>query len=269
MNLFDFVKPECVAIDDTIRDKAAALQRIAELAHGHPALAQTSLDAIRAGLEQREAVGTTGFGGRIAIPHCRLGAVEAFVVGLLVVPGGAHFEAMDGQSVQLFAFIIGPERESNEHIRILSSISQVLVRPEAVREILAEKSPETVRESFLRHAGDEVDPEGREGRHLFHVFIEAEDVFRDILQIFASLAWSTTVIETRNVSAYLSKLPLFAGFWSDDPLGFSRAILALVPKKLTNETMRRIERITGPLDQASGVLVTVQEVFYSAGRLES
>jgi len=36
---------------------------------------------------------------------------------------------------------------------------------------------------------------------------------------------------------------------------------------LTNETIRQIETIAGDLNNRTGVMVTVQDVFYSAGSL--
>ena len=46
------------------------------------------------------------------------------------------------------------------------------------------------------------------------------------------------------------------------------AIIAVVEKAMTNELIRRIERVTGKLDNCSQVMVIVQEAFYAAGSLE-
>ncbi len=37
---------------------------------------------------------------------------------------------------------------------------------------------------------------------------------------------------------------------------------------LTNETVRRLEDVTGKLDECSDVSISVQDIFYSAGRLQ-
>ena len=60
---------------------------------------------------------------------------------------------------------------------------------------------------------------------------------------------------------------LFAGLWADNPKRFSQLIVALVHKRTANETVRRIERITGPLKDRSDVLLIVQDVFYCAGAI--
>ena len=100
------------------------------------------------------------------------------------------------------------------------------------------------------------------------MFVQNEDLFRSILQVFASMESSSVVVsETENTRRFLSKMPLFAGFWSDDAQPFSRLIVGLVEKRRTNELIRRIETVTGELDDRTDVLLTVQETAYSAGAL--
>lgn len=268
--LLNVLRPECVAAGITLSDKSSALIQIAHIAKKSPVLKDVPEKDIVKGLEQREALGSTGFKGGIAIPHCRLGSVPDFVVGLISVPRGVDFDALDGERVKLIAFIIGPARESDEHIHLLSGISQVLNIPGAVKEMVAKPSSEALRESFLRRVRDEVDEGKDTGRHIFHVFVQNEDLFRNILQVFGGMESSSAVVlDAENTIAYLSKLPLFAGFWADQPRSFSRVIIALVTKRMTNETIRRIERITGPLKNCADVLVTVQNLFYGAGSLKA
>ncbi len=270
MNLFDILRLECIATGVELADKSAALRAIAGLSKKSHLLRDVDEAEILDGFERREELGTTGFGDGIAIPHCRLEGVSDFVVGIVTVPSGVDFEAMDGGDVRLIVFIVAPARETNEHLRVLSAISQVLRIPGAVEEILSETDPEAVRESFLRYARDEVDTKGHANKHLFHLFVQDEDVFRELLNTFAGMeSASITVIESKNSREYLAKMPLFAGLWSDRYAGFSRTIIATVDKTMTNEVIRRIESVTGRLDDAAQVMVTIQEVFYTAGSLET
>ena len=41
----------------------------------------------------------------------------------------------------------------------------------------------------------------------------------------------------------------------------------VIDKGLTNESIRRVESVTGDLNECSGVMVTVQELSYSIGSL--
>jgi PTS system nitrogen regulatory IIA component len=268
MNLINVLRTECVQAGAECDSREAVLEAIAKLAKQSPALANADEAAIRKGLSDREELSTTGFGNGIAIPHCRLEGVENFVVGILAVPGGAEFAAMDGKVVKLFVFIIAPASGSNEHIKILSAISQVLNVPGHVAEMVAAPTAEVLAENFLRHVRDEADPKQHDNKNLFRVQIQDEDLFHDVLKIFAGFNASTVMVSEAEPSAnYIQKMPLFAGFWSDKHNDFCKVILATVDKKDTNETIRRIEQHTGSLDDRDDILLTVQELFYCAGGL--
>ena len=268
MKLINVWRKECVVVGARFGDKAEALRRIVQAAKNSPILKDVSEAEILSGLQERESLGSTGFGGGIAIPHCRLGSVSDFVVGLITIPQGVDFKAPDKKDVKLIVFIIAPQQESNDHIRLLSAVSQTLLVPGAVEEILAGQSSQAVVESFLRHSRIQLETAEPEGKSLFHVFIQQEDAFRDILSMLAGVASSSLVVlDVENAGAYLSKVPLFAGIWRDSSARFGRVIIAVVEKGLTNENIRRIESITGDLGNRKDIMVTVQPIFYSAGSL--
>ena len=268
MNVLHVVRRECVASGLSPADKSAALREIARLAAVSGVLEGVSADEIEKGLREREELGTTGFGKGIAIPHCRLDSAGEFVVGAISIPDGVEFDSMDGDEVKLAVFIVGPADNSSEHIRILSTFSRVLSSADAVREMVSAQSDEALYESLARHLRDEPKPSEGEDKSLFHVFVQDEDLFREILEVFgATEPRFTAVMDMQNAASYLTNVPLFAGLWSDNPRSFSRVIVSLVRKRMTNELVRRIEGITGPLSKTDRVLVTVQDVFFSAGSL--
>ena len=271
MQVLSALSPNCMAAQVTLADKSDALRCVARLAKGADMLANVTEAEILAGLEQREMLGTTAFGGGIAIPHCRLDNVEGFVVGLITVPDGVAFDAADGEDVRLIASIIGHPRPSNEHVHILSGISQALMVPGAVDELLAAPTTEALLESMTRYVRDEpdVDDEHPE-RNLFHVFVQDESMFEDLLGILNGLgATSIVVVNAENAGVYLSRAPLFADMWATQPERFCQIIVATVSQSLTNEAIRRIERATGPLKDRQDVMVTVQNIFYAAGSVGS
>jgi PTS system nitrogen regulatory IIA component len=269
MKLLNVLRKESMRTHSRAQSKRDAIDQVVEAAKSCDVLMHVSAEDILDGLLKREELGSTGFGGGIAIPHCRLPNVNEFVVGMMTFSDGVDFDALDGKPVSLLVFIVAPDSQSDAHIRLLSGISQVLSIPGAVDEMTAESSTEGLYESFLRHVRDEVQADQQDQRSLFHVFVQDEDFFRDILQIFSGMQTSTAVVmDTQNAAAYLSKLPLFSAFWTDNPRDFNRLIVAVVSRNMVNETIRRIERITGPLKERTGIMVTVQDLFYAAGRIE-
>ncbi len=270
MKLADVLHKECVAVNAQLSDKAEALRQVAGLAKKSSILESVSEQEILVGLKARESLGSTGVGKGIAIPHCRLKAVKDFVVGGITVPSGVDFEALDAEKVRLIVFIIAPEVVSNKHVRLLSVISQRLLAPNVLEQIVAEQTPEGVYESFLRGQDVEINDRTRAAKSLIHVFIQSEDIFREVLQILTGIESSSlVVVGAENAGVYLSKLPLFASFWSDEPSNFGRIIIAVVDKNLTNEALRRIESVAGDLGKSTGVMATVQEVSYVAGSLST
>ncbi len=268
MELADVVRLECIVVDAGVGDKPAALRLAAEAATRSPALAGIEAGEIMAGLEAREKLGSTGFGKGIAIPHCRLPAAGEFVVGLVTSKAGIDFAALDGKPVHLIVFIVGPEDGSNDHIRLLSGVSQALLTPGATEEIVSSPTPAAVRESFLRHTRSDIRRRKRGGVSMIHVFMQDEELFHDIIgQLTGTVSSSLLVLEAENAGAYLQRTPLFAGLLRDVPGGFCKVIVFTVDRRLTNETLRRIEAITGSLDARNDVLVTVQAINYSAGAL--
>ena len=178
MNLFDILHLECIEVGARLKDKSDALLETARLVKKCPVFDNVSEKDIVLGLEEREKLGSTGFGKGIAIPHCRLKNVSEFVVGIITVPEGVEFEALDGEKVKLIFFIVGPDRATNEHIRILSIIARTLSIPGVIDEILAQKNPESIHESFLRYSHDQVDTGDRKEKQAFHVFIQDDFVCR-------------------------------------------------------------------------------------------
>lgn len=270
MDLLNLVKIECIATAVSASSKLECLHNIARLAKKSSPLSNISETEIFEALEQREDLGSTGFENGIAIPHCRLENINEFVVGIMTLPDGIEFDALDGKKTNIVLFIIAPQSQTNAHVRLLSTISNILRIPEARSEILAAKSPEALQESFLRFNRDETDAKKVGEKSLFHITITNDDLFQNILQVVTAMEpASLSIIEAKQASEYLSKMPMFAGFWNEIESVSNKIIIAQIDKAMTNETIRRLEDVTGKLDECTEVSISVQEIFYSAGRLQS
>ncbi|MBA7696256.1 hypothetical protein ES703_104899 [subsurface metagenome] len=268
MSLLESLRPECIQFDSTARNKKDVLHELAVLAKKSPILKSYSEEDIFRALEDREQIGSTGFGKGIAIPHCSLERVDAFVVGILVIPGGIDFQSLDGGKIKAFLFIIGPKAKRNQHIQILSSLSKLLKTPDVIDQLIEAGDSKTIRKLFIDQFSYSEDIKKYKGKCLFHVFIQKEDYFEDILQVFsASVQGSISVMETNNAGYYLHTLPLFSAYWSERHKTFSRIIVAVVDSDLCNDVIRRINMIADTIKE-EGVLITVQDLTYSSGSIE-
>lgn len=268
MKVTRFLRNECIQVHSTADDKALALCDIAALAKKSEILNHVSEDEILEALQDRETLGATAFGNGIAIPHCRLRDVEDFVVGLMTIPAGVDFESEDRQRVQLVVFIVGPRHQDNTHIRLLSAISQALQDNASVKKMILADDADALRTAFLEAAGQDISERLPIRRNLVHVFVQDEKVFGEIVERLSGLENSSAaILDTDNPRTYLSNSPLFAGFSENGETAGGKMLMAIVERRLTNEVIRRIESVTGSLMECIGVMVTVQELDYSAGSL--
>jgi nitrogen PTS system EIIA component len=92
-------------------------------------------------LEAREAMGSTGIGDRIAIPHVRnpiLLHVSRPLVALCLLRHPVDFDAIDGQPVHALFMVVSPNVPA--HLRILAQLGVVL-RDDALRRLLRQAAP--------------------------------------------------------------------------------------------------------------------------------
>lgn len=270
MKLINVLRKECIVTGAELENKEQALAEIAKTAKKSETLSEVSEERLFEALKEREELGSTGFGDGIAIPHCRVESVPDFVVGIITVPDGVDFDAIDDKKVKLLVFIIAPYEESDRHVKLLSAISQTLTREGVIDEIMSANNPEVLHENLLRHTHPEINGKDLSNGTMFHIFVQDENIFRELLEKLAGIeTGSIAIVNTENAGAYLAKMPLFAGFWSDASEKFSRIIIFVVNKELANETIRRIETLTGDLHAREDVLITLQEIAYTKGSLKT
>lgn len=118
-------------VNFTLLPEAVALTRLETKHDVLIALADTfaqvyGLDRneILEGLEQREALGSTGFGRGVAIPHCRGAGVKRPSVALLKLEHPVDFAAADAMPVSLVFGLVSPESAGATHLHALAAISR-------------------------------------------------------------------------------------------------------------------------------------------------
>ena len=271
MDIQKIVRPECSLAGAKFSSKDEVLHTVAKLAKKCDVLENVSEEKIYSALVERENLCSTGIGGGIALPHCRLDEIDDFVVGIITVPDGVDFDAVDGKPVKLVVFIVGPEKKANQHVKLLSEISHALRTPGALDKLLESSTPEILYENFMSYiSGDALLEEEPEKRSLVQVIVrgdrEFEKIFDEILSISPE---ATVVLHGENASKYMVRMPIFAGLFKDNDAEYVKIILALVNRKLVNEVIRRIEVVEGKLSKAKGLIVSVVHLDFSAGQLEN
>lgn len=93
-------------------------------------------EAVAAGIADREAMGSTGFGRGVAIPHARLAGLDRPVSVFFRLEAPVSFDAADGMPVDLVFGLLSPEHAGAAHLHALASVSR-LMRSESMRANLA------------------------------------------------------------------------------------------------------------------------------------
>lgn len=88
-------------------------------------------------IEEREKLGSTGFGRGVAIPHARIPDLSRPVGTFLRLTTPVAFDAADGMPVDMVFGLLSPEAAGAAHLHALAAISR-LMRDEAMHRALGE-----------------------------------------------------------------------------------------------------------------------------------
>lgn len=117
------IDSQAIACAQNIVKKYDVLEKIASIAHRVYGLSSTEvLDA----LLERENLGSTGFGGGIAIPHCKINGIVAPLGIFLSLDKAIDYNAIDDESVDLIFALISPVNNGAAHLHALAEVSRLL-----------------------------------------------------------------------------------------------------------------------------------------------
>jgi PTS system nitrogen regulatory IIA component len=122
MQLADFLDFDAIKTALPGGSKRSLMQQLANLASQR--LGQDSA-TILASLNEREQLGSTGFGQGVAIPH---GKIEGLgrIYGLFARLGEpVDYKAIDGRAVDLVFLLLSPPDAGAEHLKALAAVSRV------------------------------------------------------------------------------------------------------------------------------------------------
>jgi PTS system nitrogen regulatory IIA component len=114
--------------------KDAILRQLAETFAGVYGLDAASL---LERIEERERLGSTGFGRGVAIPHARITGLQRPVAAFLRLESPVAFDSADGMPVDLVFGLLSPETAGAAHLHALAAISR-LMRDDAMHQALSQ-----------------------------------------------------------------------------------------------------------------------------------
>lgn len=132
MNLSEFIDFTSIRTKLSAGNKRQLLQMLGQVASQKLGLEPgVVVDAIL----EREKLGSTGFGGGVAIPHGKVEGLDR-IYGLVArLDEPVDFEAIDRMPVDLVFFLLSPPDAGADHLRALAAISRLVRQDTAMEKI--------------------------------------------------------------------------------------------------------------------------------------
>lgn len=122
-SLVDILSPDAVVPTMVVPNKKVLFQQMAVMA---ARLVDVDVRIVADRLSDRERLGSTGFGGGVAIPHAKIDGL-AHVVGLFARLGAPiDFAAVDDMPVDIVFLLLSPPDAGVEHLKALARVSRRL-----------------------------------------------------------------------------------------------------------------------------------------------
>ncbi|WBH18128.1 PTS sugar transporter subunit IIA [Sphingomonas radiodurans] len=120
-DLSDLLLPDLVVVGVAATSKKSLFQHLGALVA--PVLA---LDAatVTAALADRERLGSTGFGGGVAIPHARIEGLPRIVIVVARLLQPIEFNAVDDVPIDIAVAMLSPPDAGADHLKALARVSR-------------------------------------------------------------------------------------------------------------------------------------------------
>ncbi|MDW3223750.1 MAG: PTS sugar transporter subunit IIA [Paracoccaceae bacterium] len=141
MDFSKLLKPEAVKVLTSASSKKRLMQDLGDLAeHAYGLKSDDVLEA----LLSREALGPTGVGHGVALPHARLNGLDAVVGAFVLLDKPIDFNSVDRQPVDIAFALFAPEDAGVEHLKALAMVSRTLRDASICTKLRANPMPATL-----------------------------------------------------------------------------------------------------------------------------
>jgi PTS system nitrogen regulatory IIA component len=123
------------------------------LAHVFAQAYELDSGAVLDALDEREKLGSTGFGRGVAIPHARLDGLKRPVAALVKLVEPIDFDSADQMPVDLVFGLLSPTDAGATHLHALAAISRMM-RDETMHEALSDAADAEALYALLSNATD-------------------------------------------------------------------------------------------------------------------
>jgi PTS system nitrogen regulatory IIA component len=140
-DLSDILSINDVSASLSVANKKGLFQQLAAAASRRTGL---SSKAIVAALNERERLGSTGFGGGVAIPHGKIPGLERVFGYFVRLSQPIDFQSVDNLPVDLVFLLLSPPDAGADHLKALASVSRALRDRQTVAKLRGARSKDAI-----------------------------------------------------------------------------------------------------------------------------
>lgn len=126
MKITDFLREKAISVNLEAKDKQGVIREMVRLLVQAGEIKAADEERIVPVLLAREALGSTGIGQGVGIPHGKSNGVRQLVGAFGVSRRGVDFDSLDGETAQIFFLLVAPEDSAGPHLKALARISRLL-----------------------------------------------------------------------------------------------------------------------------------------------
>lgn len=152
MRITELLSPQRIVLGAKVADKAAAIHTMTVLLNAGGCLRDAAL--YEREVLDREAQGSTGVGGGVAIPHAKSAGVAVPALAAMTLCEELEYGSLDGAPVRLLFQIAVPDTDANLHVAVLADLARLLMDPDFCTRLLEAKTPD----EFLQVIADRETP---------------------------------------------------------------------------------------------------------------
>jgi len=267
MKLLDTLELDSIELSLRSRTKDELFEEMARLLKLNSSLSSIEESTVLKALVEREKTATTGVGKEVAIPHGKIMGISRVCSAVGVSKRGIEYGSVDGLPVRYVVAMVAPPEQSQDYLRILAKVARLLSDPSFIETLVTAASAQEVRDHVAR-----LESVGQvtatEDRVLLLFELKDPDYFDQVVEYFTEIGEiSATVLDARNVRAFLTKVPLFADFARVFTEGqeFGHLFMVVMDKGAVEQFVSGLEDIVGELDEEGRGLVLTIDVAWTRG----
>jgi mannitol/fructose-specific phosphotransferase system IIA component (Ntr-type) len=161
MKFSDFVAPRAIIADLQATNKEGVICEIVGRLHSAGCLAEADLEVVTRAILGREELGSTGFGGGLALPEGCTERVAGIIGTVAISRHEIDFDALDEEPVDLVFLLLFPPRDIGQVREARRTIDSHLKDERFVNDLRQARTPEQVLEVLWR--ADRQAPDGPSG----------------------------------------------------------------------------------------------------------